>query len=481
MLSHIHHGSRLLRSHKLVDPSRILLQATFYDKMGLSNTTINATPSFPQEATRNYSRMAPKTMTFATNDIKNKLIVSFPSIINSRPNSSNAASKISPMEENPQDFHNTPMKEMPHLDNAIVHRIKQELADADVNSDGRIDSEELKQILRKHGSAFTDAEIVEIGELFYTSKAGSSVSHERFLQAIEHAAATNNTEDNEVDLTKPHFRTSVQPHPLGIGKCPSEFLYGKSHGLYTPEELNIKLTHLEPTTTLDKAAFQAVKAVRLVFDTATGWNRGKVTTEKILIRTIYLETIAAVPGMVAAIIRHFKSLRTMQRDGGMLNMFLEEANNERMHLLTFVGMKNPGKLFRAAVIAGQFGFGTFFLAAYLIHPKFCHRFVGYIEEEACTTYTKIIKEIEDAPEDSDLAQWRTELAPKIARAYWHLGESGTVLDMFYAVRADEAEHRDVNHVVSGVPDGVANPLCDPEVKFDKVFSKYLKELMKTSS
>mmetsp|Transcript_5448 Transcript_5448/g.7889 ORF Transcript_5448/g.7889 Transcript_5448/m.7889 type:complete len:90 (-) Transcript_5448:423-692(-) len=43
--------------------------------------------------------------------------------------------------------------------------------------------------------------------------------------------------------------------------------------------------------------------------------------------------------MVAAIIRHFKSLRTMERDGGMLQMFLEEANNERMHLLTFVRMK----------------------------------------------------------------------------------------------------------------------------------------------
>jgi uncharacterized protein YsxB (DUF464 family) len=54
----------------------------------------------------------------------------------------------------------------------------------------------------------------------------------------------------------------------------------------------------------------------------------------------------AVPGMVAAIVRHFKSLSTMQRDGGMMHTFLEEANNERMHLLTFVRMKDPGMLFR---------------------------------------------------------------------------------------------------------------------------------------
>ena len=66
-------------------------------------------------------------------------------------------------------------------------------------------------------------------------------------------------------------------------------------------------------------------------------------------RVIYLETIAAVPGMVAGILRHFKSLRAMERDGGMLNMFLEEALNERMHLLTVVKMKNPGFIMRSAV------------------------------------------------------------------------------------------------------------------------------------
>ena len=70
--------------------------------------------------------------------------------------------------------------------------------------------------------------------------------------------------------------------------------------------------------------------------------------------------------MVAAIIRHFRSLRNMARDGGMLNMFLEEANNERMHLLTFIRMKEPGYLFRTAVIGAQFGFGSFFLTAYMV-------------------------------------------------------------------------------------------------------------------
>ena len=73
--------------------------------------------------------------------------------------------------------------------------------------------------------------------------------------------------------------------------------------------------------------------------------------------------------MVAAIIRHFRSLRNMARDGGMLNMFLEEANNERMHLLTFIRMKEPGYLSRPAVIGAQFGFGSFFLTAYMVRAS----------------------------------------------------------------------------------------------------------------
>jgi threonyl-tRNA synthetase len=135
-------------------------------------------------------------------------------------------------------------------------------------------------------------------------------------------------------------------------------------------------------------ALNTAKSIRFIFDKATGWEYDNLTKSVILHRVIYLETIAAVPGMVAAIVRHFQSLRTMKRDGGMMQMFLDEANNERMHLLSFVRLKDPNRLFRAAVIAGQAGFGSVFLLGYMISPKFCHRFVGYIEEEACTTYSR---------------------------------------------------------------------------------------------
>jgi hypothetical protein len=140
-------------------------------------------------------------------------------------------------------------------------------------------------------------------------------------------------------------------------------------------------------------------------------------------------------------------------------------------------MKDPSTLFRAAVIGGQFGFGLAFLTAYIISPMFCHRFVGYIEEEACSTYTTIIEAIERAPEGSELAQWKYDRAPSIAISYWKLGEEGTVLDLVRAVRADEAEHRDVNHLVCGMKEGQVNPLYDPQAKLDQMLLKYVNDLM----
>merc|ERR1712150_166615 len=87
------------------------------------------------------------------------------------------------------------------------------------------------------------------------------------------------------------------------------------------------------------------------------------------------------------------------------------------------------------------------------------------------------KAIEDAPEGSELAEWKTELAPKIGRSYWHLGEDGTVLDLMYAVRADEAEHRDVNHSVVQMQPGEVNPRYDPTVRIDQALNKYVLDMM----
>jgi hypothetical protein len=126
-----------------------------------------------------------------------------------------------------------------------------------------------------------------------------------------------------------------------------------------------------------------VKLLRFGLDLITGYSPARVpTAHQFLIRNIFLESVAGVPGMVAGMLRHMHSMRRMKRDHGWMETLLEESYNERMHLLTFLKMAEPGWFMRLAVLATQGVFFNAFFVAYLCAPKVCHRFVGYLEEEA---------------------------------------------------------------------------------------------------
>jgi len=56
-------------------------------------------------------------------------------------------------------------------------------------------------------------------------------------------------------------------------------------------------------------------------------------------RFIFLETVAGIPGMVGGMVRHSASLRKFERDNGWIHNLIEEAENERMHLFTFLRFK----------------------------------------------------------------------------------------------------------------------------------------------
>merc|ERR1719414_1832853 len=119
---------------------------------------------------------------------------------------------------------------------------------------------------------------------------------------------------------------------------------------------------------------------------------GTLDERSVLIRCIFLETVAGVPGFAAAMIRHLDSLRRMERDHGWIHTLLEEAENERMHLMTFLQLRRPGPFFRGSVAFSQGVFTLGFSLAYLVSTTFCHRFVGYLEEQAVVTYTHILQE-----------------------------------------------------------------------------------------
>jgi hypothetical protein len=129
----------------------------------------------------------------------------------------------------------------------------------------------------------------------------------------------------------------------------------------------------------------------------------------------------------------------------------EEAENERMHLLTALVLRQPGIMFKLAVIGSQGMFVSVFGLAYIISPRFCHRFVGYLEEEAVKTYTHCIECIDKGE------VWHETPAPLIAINYWKLPDNAMMRDVILAIRADEAHHRLVNHTFSEMESTKQNP------------------------
>jgi ubiquinol oxidase len=188
--------------------------------------------------------------------------------------------------------------------------------------------------------------------------------------------------------------------------------------------------HHNPHGLSDRFALGFTKLLRVCADTFFAKKYGH--------RAVVLETVAAVPGMVGATITHLKCLRRMCDDNGWIRTLMEEAENERMHLMTFIEVAKPTLFERFVVLAAQWVFYIGFFILYLISSKTAHRVVGYFEEEAVISYTHYLAEIDEG-------RTPNVPAPAIAKRYWRLAEDATLRDVILVVRADEAHHRDVNH------------------------------------
>lgn len=189
-------------------------------------------------------------------------------------------------------------------------------------------------------------------------------------------------------------------------------------------------THVKPKTISDKVAYAFVRFLRFFADAFFSKRYGH--------RAIVLETVAAVPGMVGGLWQHLTALRKMRDDEGWIRTLLDEAENERMHLMTFIEIAQPNWFERFLIMVVQIIFYNFYFFLYLFAPRTAHRVVGYFEEEAVISYTQYLKEVESGRHEN-------VPAPQIAIDYWQLDEDARLTDVIIAVRADEAEHRDVNH------------------------------------
>ncbi|KAJ6846374.1 ubiquinol oxidase 2, mitochondrial-like [Iris pallida] len=98
--------------------------------------------------------------------------------------------------------------------------------------------------------------------------------------------------------------------------------------------------------------------------------------------------------MVGGMVLHLRSLRRFEHSGGWIRALLEEAENERMHLMTLMEVFKPRWYERALVLVVQGVFFNVYFLGYLISPKFAHRVVGYLEEEAVHSYTLFLDAID---------------------------------------------------------------------------------------
>jgi len=196
---------------------------------------------------------------------------------------------------------------------------------------------------------------------------------------------------------------------------------------FQSDTLNV---HHVPNSIPDRIALRVVKSMRFFADRFFAKRYGH--------RAVVLETVAAVPGMVGGLLQHLSAIRHIRDDQGWIKELIDEADNERMHLMTFIKIAEPSRFERFLIMAAQLIFYNLYFFLYLLAPKTAHRVVGYLEEEAVVSYTHYLTEI-------DAGRVENVAAPQIAIKYWNLPASARLRDVVLVVRADEAHHRDTNH------------------------------------
>lgn len=194
--------------------------------------------------------------------------------------------------------------------------------------------------------------------------------------------------------------------------------------------------HTRPCNAQDYIALKVVKIMRFFADAFFKTRYGH--------RAVVLETVAAIPGMVGSMLRHLRSLRKLEEDqNDSIKKLFEEAENERIHLMTFLHIAQPSIIERFIILGAQSIIFILYALLYMISTKTAHRLVGYLEEEAVISYTEYLTEIEKGKIEN-------VPAPQFAIEYWKLGSNARLSDMIEAIRQDECHHRDTNHHFSDI-------------------------------
>ena len=120
----------------------------------------------------------------------------------------------------------------------------------------------------------------------------------------------------------------------------------------TPDaRFNIDLTaHHAPVDFRDRLALRIVKFMRIFAD--------EFFAKRYSHWAAVLESVAAVPGMVGGLLQHFKLFRHNRDEQGWIKALLEDADNERLHLMTFIEIAQPMRVERWIIMPGHAVFIT---------------------------------------------------------------------------------------------------------------------------
>ena len=176
-----------------------------------------------------------------------------------------------------------------------------------------------------------------------------------------------------------HFRKNKEFHPLN----PRKEANALPHPIWTKEELDSSINNLhyhKPSSISDYLVYYLRSGLYHSSNFFSGYNEQNPTVESVKRRLIIVESVASIPSFIAATFRHFGSIWTLRKDYGWLPALLEEAENERMHLIICLDRFQTPKYARVMVYGAQFLFAPMVFFIYLVNPKTLYRFNGYLEE-----------------------------------------------------------------------------------------------------
>lgn len=115
------------------------------------------------------------------------------------------------------------------------------------------------------------------------------------------------------------------------------------------EVLKTAKSHTAPKTVIDSVQYWFLRGLYNTFNFVTRYDKHDPSPESIKLRLILLESIAGVPPFIMAGYRHFRSLRNLSYDGARIYTHLEEAENERMHLISCMQVFDAGLFMKSLV------------------------------------------------------------------------------------------------------------------------------------